>query len=908
MTSGNRLFVLTFMASLAMVVLSAQGERPAAGYWECRTFAPDGTLYVTPVWELTAAWDDVNRAWTQFLAAKYGYKRNAFCSRANIPSPKTLADLKAEQDRYLDQVRNSGMPIVQTGWTYSSASPSAAAATPAPAPSPTPASPRLPPPAGLPAAAQTQTAAQATSVSGNIDIRVLEPVDSARDGSGKQFRGTVAQRVIAGNLTIPQNALANLTLSEAGGTWTVTLNSIVLSGQPLAVTSGPPTVQGDGGVGRLLGRLGLPSAVPVMPGGTPLASGARVSLFPGTTVRFPFSATTSLAAIASSPAPRPVPSPAPGAGPSPGAGPATGPGAGSAPGGAIAAASVKETLLGPAKQAGMFIVSPDGGHYAVLSNKGSREVIIIDGVEGPEFDRAAHSPGGVVGVIDVTFSIDGTHSAYLGQRGDSLIAVVDGKEAFTVTSVNQAVRGGVPGIDQTWIHDRGAGRQIARQFLVSPGGRVAVVSMESVSGLSYYMFLDGAKSPAYRQIDLKQVAFVGEKLVYAAMTADQQWHVVENNKPGPAVGAIRSLNLSDNDQHYAYIATSGTSSTVVVDGVPGTPRAVSTFGIGHDLEIASNGRVAYLVDTPTGAGGKGMTQALYVDDKLVHSDVRPFASSYATTAQYRSVNIAIFSPDGRKFAYARPVPGGMAAVIDGKQGIAYDGIGVMGFSPDSRRSFFVGLKNVTGSYVVIDGQEMPVQNNLKEFTFSRDGSRFGYLGSTVQDGNVIVIDGKPIGGKVFTPVDRALAFSADGKHIVYGSCSFYNQCQLVRDGTATNIPQLGNFIMRATPPISFPPVLFSPDGTRLAYTHSSAVFVDGQEFGRAPGFSFRAFSPDSKHFAALGRTSQGSMLFVDGKAGPSYQDVLEANLNAMVWTDARTVRVLAVKGGSVYRVTVDAGN
>jgi hypothetical protein len=114
--------------------------------------------------------------------------------------------------------------------------------------------------------------------------------------------------------------------------------------------------------------------------------------------------------------------------------------------------------------------------------------------------------------------------------------------------------------------------------------------------------------------------------------------------------------------------------------------------------------------------------------------------------------------------------------------------------------------------------------------------------------------------------------------------------------------------MRATPPISFPPVLFSPDGTRLAYTHSSAVFVDGQEFGRAPGFSFRAFSPDSKHFAALGRTSQGSMLFVDGKAGPSYQDVLEANLNAMVWTDARTVRVLAVKGGSVYRVTVDAGN
>jgi hypothetical protein len=31
-------------------------------------------------------------------------------------------------------------------------------------------------------------------------------------------------------------------------------------------------------------------------------------------------------------------------------------------------------------------------------------------------------------------------------------------------------------------------------------------------------------------------------------------------------------------------------------------------------------------------------------------------------------------------------------------------------------------------------------------------------------------------------------------------------------------------------------------------------------------------------------------------------------MNALVWTDARTVRVLGVKGGSVYRVTVDAGN
>jgi len=45
-----------------------------------------------------------------------------------------------------------------------------------------------------------------------------------------------------------------------------------------------------------------------------------------------------------------------------------------------------------------------------------------------------------------------------------------------------------------------------------------------------------------------------------------------------------------------------------------------------------------------------------------------------------------------------------------------------------------------------------------------------------------VIDGKAIGGKVFSPTDKSIAFSADGKHSVYASCGFYNQCELVRDG------------------------------------------------------------------------------------------------------------------------------
>jgi hypothetical protein len=761
-----------------------------------------------------------------------------------------------------------------------------------------------------------QTPGQGTPISGSIEVRLIEPVDSTRDAPGKQFRGMVAQRVNAGGISIQQNSVANMTLTNAGGTFTVTLDSIVVNGQPLVVTSGPPTIVADNSVGKLLGRFGLPNNIPgVTSGAPPSATGASVSLLPGITLRFSFTATTALAAVAANPTGQPA-SPQPAARPGgPVAGgaatPTSGPASGAGTAGTIGATSITETLLGPAKQQGMYMVSPDGGHYAVLSNKGSREIIVIDGLEGPEFDRAGHVQGSTTGLNDFVFSSNGLHSAYMGQRGDNLIAVIDGKEAFTLTSVNPAVRGNLLVFDQTAIHDRNDARQVARPFLVSPGGHVAVAVFESVTSTAY-MFLDGAKSPGYLGIDTKQAAFVGEKLVYTATTFNQQIHLVENNKPGPAYNAVRSLNVSDNDQHYAFIANGGNSGIVVADGVPGTPRAVGTFGIGRDLVVASNGRVAHVVLTPR-PDGRGASNALYVDDKLVHPDVTPFAAYYADGV-YRNINIALFSPDGKKFAYARPVPGGEAAVIDGKQSIGYDKIGVVGFSPDSRRAFFVGNKSVTGNYVVIDGQEMPEQTNIKEFTFSQDGSHFGYVASHMPEGNVVVIDGKANGGKVFAPMDRAIAFSADGKHTVWGSCGFYNDCQLVRDGVATKTLQLGAFITRMNPPISSATVLFSPDGTRLAYTRggvvgaSAAVFVDEQDFGHAAGFSFRAFSPDSKHFAALARTSQGSMFFVDGKAGPSYEDVLEANMNALVWTDARTVRVLGVKGGSVYRVTVDAGN
>ena len=775
--------------------------------------------------------------------------------------------------------------------------------------------------AGRALQAQTQTAPAAGT---SVTVRMLDAVNSASDPAGKQYRAAVTKRVDVGNgVTIRQNAVAAVTLTRSGSGYFAQLVSVAINGQPVAVasssasvTSAAPSaaIRGVSAVSSTLGGFGHHVSAPS--GVTAVAVGQRVVLPPGTTLTFVLGqppAVNSGGATASA---------APSAAPSGGGGVnATGapnsPGANQPVAGGALAANIQETLLGPSKQAAMFVVSPDGGHYAAPAMHGSRELIVIDGVDGPEFDHAAHSSGEQA--MDLVFSSDGKHSAYVAQSGNDMVEVRDGKVAFTINSAqpgaNGASNNSVPLINQMHIHNPGHQVDgIGHQCLMSPSGaHVAVVSHVGIAGGSggFYMVLDGVKSPAYNFIDVGQIAFVAEKLVYLAQTNDHKWHLVVNDKPGPTYNGLKNLLVNDDGSHYAFIgATSASGWGVGVDGVLGGLR-----GDIQNMVIASNGRVAY--STVARMNGATATQigssGLYVDDQSLGPIQLPFAAVDASGRGSAFQPYLLFSPDGKRFAYIKQVPGGFAAVIDGKAGRAYDGIGVFQFSPDSKHYAYVG--NRKSAFLVYDGQEMPGEdgNGISNFVFSPTGDRFAYLAKSAQAGTRMVIDGKASPRfQEFAP--NSMSFSEDGKHYAYAVRQNASNWQIIRDGVATNVTSLIPFTTRTGPPhIDFPPLFFSGDGTRLVWgwpkpdgVSKEVISIDGQEIMHGYStYEFPEFSPDSKHFATMIWDANKYSLAVDGKIGPAYDDFLEVNRNVARFLDPHTFRFLGVKHGSVYRVTVN---
>lgn len=228
------------------------------------------------------------------------------------------------------------------------------------------------------------------------------------------------------------------------------------------------------------------------------------------------------------------------------------------------------------------------------------------------------------------------------------------------------------------------------------------------------------------------------------------------------------------------------------------------------------------------------------------------------------------SDDHRIAAFAIKRGGTERVTMPGLEGPEFDSNACVEFLTDGPGPVFHGLRG--GRHVVIANATVSrPYERADDFRAPAGSKRWAYIGRISTGREVAVVDG--VEGKIYDWVSD-LAFSPDGRHVVYAA-QRDGQWRVILD----NVEQ---------PPYEFVDKLqFSPDSRRLTYvasrTGQHVAVVDGAEGppfplidapdGTTYGRNF--FSPDSRHVAYIGRTTQdkGAAMVIDGHPGRQYDYV-----------------------------------
>ena len=340
--------------------------------------------------------------------------------------------------------------------------------------------------------------------------------------------------------------------------------------------------------------------------------------------------------------------------------------------------------------------------------------------------------------------------------------------------------------------------------------------------------------------DRRRVVFVDHQ--------DDGWVAIIDGKPGKKYDAISNVNFSPDSKRVAYCAEQNGSKFLVVDRVESKPYSRESDM--YAIFSPDSQRVAFMARK----AGRNFVVIDGVEGK-------PYAS-------IRKGGLTpIFSPNSKRFAYAAEISDEKwVMVLDGVESKTYGGVDDPFFSPDSQHVMFKAWRN-SRELVVIDGVEGPEVDGLVHVPigpgapFSPDSKRTAY--STLGRGKEFVIaDGKA--GPEYDHVKWDSLFFSSKSQLAY-SAKTGNDAFVVVDDKVITIP--GHKGMD-------PAIVFSPDGTHVAYVGSrglkSFVVLDGAE--GAPTHNTipkPVFSPDSKRLA-YAQNGFSATVVVDGKPGPKH--------------------------------------
>jgi hypothetical protein len=585
----------------------------------------------------------------------------------------------------------------------------------------------------------------------------------------------------------------------------------------------------------------------------------------------------------------------------------------------VASVKIEEQVLLAKLGNAQVSISPSGEHVAAVMAKGSRVVVVYDGVESQKFDtlltyEGAASParasGGPTLGGPILFSADGAHYAYAAQQGDEYIVMLDGKELVRLPY--------------------GEPKPHINPFAFSPTGSHFYFGVMSGNTSDpkegFRMFVDGKPGPTSRQM-------------------------TETNLQSSGSGIL----FSRDDARYAYV---GTTTRDLPEGKWAVANGRQVKFFGDELQFTGHGRLLSVVTTP-GVFGTPPTpgsQTLLIDTKPVLKALRftgvwvsPTNDDYAVVVtphegapsfltlngkpvpgtENAQIGGVYFSPDGKRLAVLCTPAGattGSFMILDGKKGPKYQSIEYSpphepGFSADSSKFTYVANNN--GHFLVVNGDESDAGFTLGPY-FGAGGARLAYALQQNQDQDLYVDDKTVFSGSL-----ADFSFSADGAHY-----AFIGKQVLHLDGAPLSDFVAGEWNGTISTGMSRGQAeryhyIFSPDGKHLVYNADNpnnekqrGLWIDRSFLFHSPsnysGSILRpTFTPDSQHLFWYDRVApsvsepQGHFqLYADGEAAMTFVQTFfsydRGSTQGSAWevSPDGALQLLVVADNSLRRVRV----
>lgn len=577
---------------------------------------------------------------------------------------------------------------------------------------------------------------------------------------------------------------------------------------------------------------------------------------------------------------------------------AVGPVSGAAGQGAPAKTTVASQVLVMGEPGLQYSISPKGQHLAAVVLRGSRQVMVHDGVDGPRFDEILVVPGISGAGGKVVWSEDGSRYAYFGRVGQEYVVLVDGKEA---------ARG-------PWSVD------LASQGL----------------------------SPVY------QLGFApGDKhwylVVHTKTSGRDNYQLVIDGKPGPMTQGDIPIAWSPDGAHHAYVATifpisaPRQSQLLIVDGKPAPYQAGEPQFTADGLHLftkrmVAGGATEILADgapfirtagdvrlhiAPSGPGVLGVVTLPF------QNSVR---TAFLTLGNRRvagsdcqgGINGVYLSTDAKHWAIrCQAGPSAYWVMADGKKGQEYaGGLSNVVFTADGRpvyqantngKNFLIIGDQESDGYETILGDQRrmradPQVTNPSPAPAVVSGNTVGYLARAATGNNFVAI----VNGKSYPVINAShLSLSPDGSRFALLTGHPYQSATV--DGVAHAAmpvdPAWGNIGYQGT-------FQWSADSKHVAWlatTQSSpGIAIDGKfvaSTGGAP--RFLKFTVDGRHLVWLVRSQPGHLVFVDGVKvlELAWSGALENEADVYWSFNADgTVVLVAQDEGAMKRFTITPGS